>query len=383
MAFLNWLKREPLYWLLAALPVAVGLDWSGINELWVFILAGVAIIPLAGLMGRATENLAERMGPGIGGLLNATFGNAAELIIAFLALQKGPDFYPLVKASITGSIVGNILLILGISIFAGGIRYPRQTYNATAVSLGSTLMGLAAIGLVVPAIYVQVAAAESPAHRAPDIAHLSEEISAILIFAYLASLFFSLKTHRHLFAGDPDTLPKGVGHHSPEWGVRKSLILLVVATVGVAWMAELLIGAVEHASEALGMTKVFVGVIVIAIVGNAAEHSTAVLVAMKNKMDLTFAIAIGSGMQVALLIAPILVFASMFMHEQVLDLHFSLLEVIAVVVSVGTLALIAPDGETHWMEGLLLLAVYVILALAFFHLPEPAAASSQLANPHS
>jgi Ca2+:H+ antiporter len=361
---------EPLNLLLIALPIAVVLEWSHAPGLWIFVAAGVAIIPLAGLMGRATESLSEVLGAGLGGLLNATLGNAAELIIAIFALWKGPAMYPLVKASITGSIVGNILLILGLSMFVGGVRHTKQTFNATAANLGSTLLGLAAISLIIPSIFFEVVKADSSLSDPLAIAHLSEEIAVVLIVVYVLSLIFSLRTHKHLFAGDEAELPTTGERHQPEWSPRTAMSVLLTATVGVAWMAEMLVGAVEPACEAIGMNSIFVGVIVIAIVGNAAEHSTAVLMAWKNKMDLAVNIAVGSSIQVALLVAPILVFTSLVMgHPTVLDLHFTLLEVISVVIAVGTLALVAPDGQTHWMEGIMLLAVYLILALAFYHLP--------------
>jgi Ca2+:H+ antiporter len=367
---LRGLVREPLVWLLALMPLALILKWSGVGDLWVFLVSGLAIVPLAGLMGRATENLAETLGAGIGGLLNATFGNAAELIIALIALAQGPAMYPVVKASITGSIIGNILLVLGLSILLGGLKYQQQSFNRTAASMGATLLALASIGLVVPTIYYLLA---SGAGLSPEetigLEHLSEEIAAILAFIYLLSLVFSLRTHRHLFAGPEEQLPTTGQHHQPEWKRTTSITVLLLATAGVAWMSELLIGSVEAAAHTLGMNQIFVGVIVVAVIGNAAEHSTAVLVALRNKMDLSVNIAVGSGIQIALFVAPVLVFASMIMNEHPLDLHFTLMETITVLLSVGVLALVCQDGETHWMEGVMLLGVYVILALAFFYLP--------------
>lgn len=369
---LRGLVKQPLYWLLAALPVAVALRWSHGGDLWIFLASAAAIIPLAGLMGRATESLAETLGSGIGGLLNATFGNAAELIIALIALVNGPAMYPLVKASITGSIIGNILLVLGLSFLAGGLKYARQEFNRTAASMGATLLALATIGLVVPTLYFYVftrGARPGPEELA-NIEFLSEEIAVILAGIYVLSLVFTLWTHQHLFAGPEEEVQK---QHLPEWSRTTSLAILLSATAAVAWMSEMLVGSVEHAAEALGMNQVFVGVIVVATIGNAAEHSTAVLMAMKNKMDLSVHIAVGSGIQIALFVAPALVFASMLMgHAQPLDLHFTTMEMITVILAVGVLALVAQDGETHWMEGVMLLGVYVILALAFYHLPHVA-----------
>jgi Ca2+:H+ antiporter len=357
------------------MPVALALQVFHVGDLWIFVFSGLAVVPLAGLMGRATENLAETLGAGVGGLLNATFGNAAELIIALLILWRGPEMYPLVKATITGSIIGNVLLVLGAAILLGGLSYQRQKFNRTAASMGATLLALACIGLVMPTMYYYLFRAE--ADLSPEELHnvefLSEEIAVILAVIYLLSLVFSLWTHQHLFGGPEHDLPTTGKHRQPEWDRTTSLIVLLVATAGVAWMAHMLVGTVEHAGQALGMNQVFLGVIVVAVVGNAAEHSTAVLVAMKNKMDLAVHIAIGSSIQIALFVAPVLVFASMFMgHSHPLDLHFTPLELIAVIVAVGVLALVSQDGESHWMEGAMLLAVYIILALAFYHLPAQA-----------
>jgi Ca2+:H+ antiporter len=292
--------------------------------------------------------------------LNATFGNAAELIIALMALRAG--LYDVVKASITGSIIGNILLVLGLAVLCGGIKYQRQTFNRTSAGIGATLLVLSAIGLVVPAIFhhiVRDTAAERE-HR------MSLEIAVVLFVIYLASLFFSLKTHRHLYTGEP----AGEGHFAAggAWSIKKSVIVLGIATTGVALMSETLVGAVEATATALGFTEVFVGVILVAVIGNAAEHSTAVLVAMKNQMDLAVNIAIGSSIQVALFVAPVLVFSS-YAFGRPMDLVFSTFEVLAVTIAVAVATLVALDGESNWMEGAQLLGVYVILGLAFYFLP--------------
>jgi Ca2+:H+ antiporter len=390
---LRGLVKEPMTWGLAFVPLAVILEVTHAGGLWIFLACCAAIIPLAGLMGRATENLAETMGPGIGGLLNATFGNAAELIIALMFLWKGPAIFQtaeglpdlarvhdLVKATITGSIIGNILLVLGLAMLCGGFFHKRQEFNRTAASMGATLMALATIGLIFPTLhfYLVPAMQGQPLGAPPDAAALenvellSEEIAGILAFIYLLSLLFSLRTHQHLFAGPAEQLPTTGPHHQPEWSRSTSLVILLLATVLVAVMSEFLVESVKHAGEAFGMNEVFIGVIVVAAIGNAAEHSTAVLVAMKNKMDLAVNIAIGSSLQIALFVAPVLVFAGLLMgHEQAMDLHFTPMEVAAVVLSVGVLALVCQDGETHWMEGVMLLGVYVIIALAFYHLPRP------------
>lgn len=370
---LRGLAGQPLYWLLAALPVAVGLELLHAGGLWIFFASAVAIIPLAGLMGRATDSLAKALNPGIGGLLNATFGNAAELILALFALARGPEMYPLVKASLTGSIIGNVLLVMGVAIVAGGFRYRKQRFNRTAAGMGATLLALASVGLIMPALYYYLFRIKGivNAEETHRIEFLSEEIAAVLAVIYLLSLVFTLVTHRDLF-GSEGTEEGSTGEgRQPEWRWGTALIVLVMATAGVAWMSEVLVGTVEQARTALGMSEVFVGVIVVAVIGNAAEHSTAVFMAVKNEMDAAVQVAVGSGIQVALFVAPVLVFASMFMgHTHPLDLHFSLLETVAVVIAVGVLALVCNDGETHWMEGAMMLGVYVIVALAFYHFPE-------------
>ncbi|MCP3905815.1 MAG: calcium/proton exchanger [Planctomycetes bacterium] len=345
--------------LLVFVPGAIVLRLAGVGDVWIFAAACLAIIPLAGWMGRSTEHLASHYGAGIGGLLNATFGNAAEMIIALFALREG--LHGIVKASLTGSIIGNVLLVLGLSVLCGGLRHRRQTFNRTAIGLGATLLALSAVGLVVPAIFHLLASGD--AAGAAHEQDLSLAIAVVLFVAYAFSLVFSLRTHSDLFGGDDH------GTHGEPWSKRRSIIVLVAATALVALMSELLVKSVEHAAETVGMSKLFVGVILVAVIGNAAEHSSAILMAMRNKMDLAMHIAIGSGIQIALFVAPLLVFVSYaFDPSNPLNLLFSHFEVIAVVLSVFVVALVAHDGESHWMEGVLLLAVYVILGIAFFYL---------------
>jgi Ca2+:H+ antiporter len=347
------------------------LHWSGVA---VFACAALAIVPLAGAMGAATEALARRFGAGVGGLLNATFGNAAELVIALAALRRGLD--DIVKASLTGSILGNSLLVLGIALFAGGLRRERQTFDRAAASMGSTLLALAAIGLVVPALFNVVASsavARSALTAAQEVLRerdLSLEIAVVLFAAYLSSLVFSLGTHRHLYAGEPGTREHGSdGAGRGRASTWRPVLMLLGATLLVAWMSELLVGAVEEASHTLGLTPVFVGVIVVATIGNAAEHSTAVWMAMRNQMDLALNIAIGSSIQIALFVAPLLVFVSYFMGRAPMDLRFTPFEVVSVAIAVAAVNLVAQDGESNWLEGALLVAVYVILGMAFYFLP--------------
>ena len=361
---------QPLDWLLLAAPAALAIKfvpgWQ--NDTLLFAIAALAVIPLAGWLGRATEQLAERAGPGVGGLLNATFGNAAELIIGLLALSHG--LIGVVKASITGSIIGNILLVLGASMLAGGFRFSRQRFNQTAARVSSTSLTLAAIGLIIPTIF-HLAADQQPGGWSPQAEQrLSVAIAAVLFVTYLLSLVFSLVTHKDLFAGDAPAAGQSTGHRAPTWSVTKSLIVLTVSTVLVAIMSELLVGSVESARQGLGLTEVFVGVIVVAIIGNAAEHSTAISVALKNKMDLSLGIAIGSSLQIALFVTPALVFAS-YLFGRPMNLEFSFPEIAAVVLSVWIVGEISGDGECNWLEGAQLLSVYVIIAILFFFLPEP------------
>jgi Ca2+:H+ antiporter len=366
----TWRKMaEPLDWLLVAVPVALAIrfvdGWR--NDTLLFIVAGIAVIPLAGWMGRATEHLGTRAGPGVGGLLNATFGNAAELIIALMALSQG--LIGVVKASITGSIIGNILLVLGASMIAGGLRFSRQRFNETIARLAATSLSLAAIGLIIPTVF-HVAAARLPGGWSPQAElRLSVAICVVLFATYLFLLVFSLVTHKEMYAGDPHATES---HKAGDtWPVSTSIVVLLVATALVALMSEFLVGSVEAARKDLGLTETFVGVIIVAIIGNAAEHSTAVTVAYKNKMDLSLGIAIGSSVQVALFVTPVLVFASIFLGKP-MNLEFSLPEVAAVVLSVWILSEISGDGECNWFEGVQLLSVYVIIAILFFFLPEPA-----------
>ena len=357
----SFLIEHGLDALLVFIPIAVILHYSHAPGFWVFAASGVAIIPLAGWMGKATEALSEKLGAGIGGLLNATFGNAAEMIIAFQGLRAG--LTEVVKASITGSILGNILLVLGLSILAGGLKHKTQKFNTTAATMSATLMALSAIGLLVPAVFHLITGGEVAQERERAEANLSLEICVVLFATYILSLVFALRTHKDLYLGTSHPHAESVAMRP-----KAAALILVVATGLIAWMSELLVGAVEPASHALGLTQVFVGVIVVAIVGNAAEHSTAILVAMKNQMDLAYHIAVGSSMQIALFVAPALVFLS-YAIGRPMNLLFTSFEVVTVGLAVLIVSLVAVDGESNWMEGVLLLAVYLIFAIAFFFLP--------------
>ncbi len=354
-----------LYVLLLAVPAAFVVHWLAAGPVLTFLVSGLGIVPLAAVMGRATEALGTRLGPQVGGLLSATFGNAAELILGLAALNRG--LVAVVKASITGSIIGNGLFVLGLSLLVGGLRNGRQTFDRTTVGLQSTLLALAAIGLIIPSVLARVLTARQEVN-------LSEEVAAVFLITYLLSVIFSLLGQHKRDEEDPVSAPREK-EEAPSWGPWLAVGILVGATALVALLSEFLVGAIETARDqgvlaAWGMTETFIGVILVAVMGNAAENSSAVLMAYRNKSDLALHIAVGSSLQIALLVMPVLVFASLLVAPQPLDLHFSLLELLAVGASVLVVHMVAADGQSHWMEGVLLVGVYVILALAFFHLPE-------------
>jgi len=369
--------KPSLDWLLIFVPISIALRFipSFDNPTALFICSCLAIIPLAGWMGKATEHLAEHLGQGIGGLLNATFGNAAELIIALFALSKGLD--GVVKASITGSIIGNMLLVLGFSLIAGGAKFKTQKFDRTAASTSATALTLAAIALLIPTIFHLVAAQVPVAQGGwtpQKEQNLSLAIAVVLIITYGFTLYFSLVTHKDLFVGEAmQGAAQEVGHEEEasgdHWTKGKSIMVLLGATAFVALISEFLVGAVEAARGALGFTEVFVGVIVVAVIGNAAEHSSAIMMAMRNKMDLSLGIALGSSLQIALFVAPVLIFAS-YLFGRPMNLEFTIPEVVAVIGSVIIAQQIASDGESNWIEGLQLLAVYAILAILFYYLPD-------------
>ncbi len=310
-------------------------------------------------MGRATEHLAERTGEAVGGLLNATFGNLAEIVIAVLALRQG--LAGVVKASITGSIIGNSLLVLGMSMLAGGLRYPNQTFSARGARVRATTLTLAAVALIAPAAFHHLSTGAVTAER-----HLSLAIAVILLVTYGLSLLFALHTHAGYFTRQETEARLSTGS---TWSLTRSLLALGGSTAVVAWLAEILVGSVEPTARALGMTEVFIGIVIVAVVGNAAEHSTAVMMALEDRMDLALGIAIGSSTQIALFAAPMLVFVSCVVGPAPMDLVFIPAEVISVGLSVVVVSLVAEDGESNWLEGVQLVAVYGILALLFYFLP--------------
>ncbi|WP_433741058.1 calcium/proton exchanger [Pseudomonas putida] len=352
-----------LYWMLVFVPISIVLEFvAPERHLLVFLAAALAIVPLAGWLGQATEQLAERSGEGVGGLLNATFGNATELIIGLSALRAG--LYDVVKASIVGSIVGNILLVLGASMLAGGLRHHEQQYNVSGARSQATLLTLAAIALILPAAYNAAVAPRNPQGLAP----LSLYISLVLLMVYGLFLVYSLVTHKSLFSGNVDF--EQSSDHPPLWSAGKALLVLGVATVLIAWVSEILVGAIEPSARELGLSNLFVGLFVVAILGNAAEHASAVSAALKNRMDLALSIAIGSSVQVALLVAPVLVLASLVLGPASMDLAFSGGLVLSVLVAVLITGQVAGDGRSDWLKGVQLLAVYLILGLAFFFTPD-------------
>jgi Ca2+:H+ antiporter len=358
------------YLLVPLIPLAIVLDVIGADAIAIFFVSAGGVIPTAALMGRATEELAHRSGPGIGGLLNVTFGNAPEIIIALFALGSG--LHEVVKASLIGSMLGNILLVLGASMFVGGLGRDRQRFDRTAASAQSTMLLLAAVALVMPAIFELIAGNGLPLpgdeirDYPSDVEHLSLAVAAVLMATYIAGLFFSLKTHRDLFNPDysAGAAVDDEEAHEP-WTVRRSVIMLAIAGVAVGVMSEILVGSISEAAKGVGLSEFFIGVIVVAIVGNAAEHWVAVLVARKDKMDLAVNISIGSSAQIALFAAPLLVFCSFFLGPHPMALVFNGFEVGAVVLAVMIANHVTNEGESTWFEGLQLLAVYLVLGLTF------------------
>jgi len=355
------------YLLVPFIPVAIGLELAHANASLIFGASALGVIPTAALMGRATEELAARSGPGIGGFLNVTFGNAPELIIAFFALREG--LQEVVKASLVGSILGNILLVMGAAMLVGGLRRDRQKFDRTAASVQSVMLLLACVALIMPAIYQLVIGGGLPSPTdeseqfSSDLEKMSIGVAVVLLATYVAGLFFSLRTHKDLFNpehGEEDH----VGDH---WSVRKSVIALAIAGVAVGVMSEILVGSISEASESIGLSPFFVGIIVVAIVGNAAEHWVAIYFAARDKMDLAVNIAIGSSAQIALFAAPVLVLISFFVGPFPMALVFNGLELGAIVLAILIANQVTQEGESTWFEGLQLLAVYAVLGLVFFY----------------
>jgi len=345
-----------LRWLLLFIPVAAAASFRGAPAVVVFALSALAIIPLSALLGEATEQLAGHAGPVVGGVINASLGNLAELIIGVLALRAG--MVDLVKASITGSILGNLLLVLGAAQLAGGLRFKSQRFSRHLAGMNTSLLVIAVVGLVVPALFH--VAHPDPAHRLT--VRMSEFVAALLMVGYALSLLYSMGTHRAVFGEGGEVAH---GEHAPAWSIRNTVLVLAAVSAGLGWMSELLVGATQGAVASTGLSEFFVGIILVPIIGNAAEHSSAVMLAVKARMDLALGIALGSTVQVALLVAPLLVFAGLLMGQP-MDLAFTPFEVAGVALAVWIASVIVQDGESNWLEGSFLLLVYGVLGVAFY-----------------
>ncbi|MEA2186642.1 MAG: Ca2+:H+ antiporter [Solirubrobacteraceae bacterium] len=355
------------YLLVPFIPIAVALELAHAEATLIFAAAAAGVIPTAALMGRATEELSHRAGPGIGGFLNVTFGNAPELIIAFFALKEG--LQEVVKASLIGSILGNILLVMGAAMLVGGLKRERQTFNPTAASVQSSMLLLAAVALVMPTIFQLVhggglpRVGEKVVDFGSDLEQMSLVVSIILLGSYAAGLVFSLRSHRALF--NPT---HGAEEHMDEpWSVRTAVITLASAGVAVGVMSEILVGSISEASASIGLSEFFVGLIVVAIVGNAAEHWVAIYFAARDKMDLSVNIAIGSSAQIALFAAPVLVLISFFVGPNPMALVFNGFELGAIFLAILIANHVTHDGESTWYEGFQLLAVYAVLGVVFLY----------------
>jgi Ca2+:H+ antiporter len=357
---------RPVHFLGVFIPVAVVLELAHASPSLVFGAAALGVIPCAAVMGEATEAIAAKSGPGIGGLLNVTFGNAPELIIAFFALLEG--LQEVVKASIVGSIIGNILLVLGAAMVVGGAKRDKQTFSQTAANAQAAMLMLALAALIFPAVFQLVhggglpGVGEERVDFGTELEHLSLAVGIILLLSYVAGLLFSLKTHRAVF--NPFEGEEEEQHH---WQVRTAAIMLAISAVLVGLMSEILVGSISDASEAIGLSEFFVGVFIVAIVGNAAEHWVAVLVAAKDKMDLAVNIAVGSSAQIALFVAPVLVLASFVVGPAPMALVFNGYELGAMLFAVLIAQLVTHDGESNWFEGVQLLALYAVLGFVFYY----------------
>lgn len=364
-------KASAIYFLLIFVPVALALEFAHADHLLLFAVTAIALIPLAKLIGDSTEHLSTHYGATTGSLLNVTFGNAAEIIIAIVAISAG--LLDLVKASITGAILGNILLIFGLSILTGGFKYKEQRFNRENVGFQSSMLFIAVIGLAVPTL-IATTALPGPENQ-ENLQLLSDSLAFILLAVYILGIVFTFFTHRHLFvqrealeeatAGESRLSAESAVGHGGHWSKKKSFILLAASMAGVIAVSEILVGSVEETGEELGFGELFVGAIIVGIVGNAAEHSSAIMLARKGKIELSIGIAAGSGTQIALFVVPILVFAGIAMGQP-FTLVFTLFELATILLGAIILNLIVHDGKTNWFEGVMLTAVYIIMAIGFF-----------------
>lgn len=344
-----------LRYLLIFIPISFIAKFMHASGTIMFLLACLSIIPLAGLMGEGTEEISFYTGPKIGGFLNGTFGNATELIISFFALKKG--LFEVVKSSIAGAVIGNVLLVIGASMLAGGLKFKTQKFNQKVTEVTSSMLLFSVIGLCVPAIFTHTVDESLLAARYEG---LTLFVAAVMAIIYALSLFFSFNTHKHLYANDVENMEEG----KAKWSLTKSVIILVVATVLIAIESEFLVNGIEPITQKLGWSELFVGIILIPIIGNAAEHSTAVVMALKNKMDVSLEIALGSSLQIILFVAPVLIFLSLLFTP--MSIVFNPFELVALIVCVLIANRVSQDGESNWLEGVQLLAAYLILGASFF-----------------
>jgi Ca2+:H+ antiporter len=363
------LLRPSINWLFAFIPVSVVLDRLDVSPAVVFFSAALAIVPIARLIVMSTEQIATRTGDAVGGLLNATFGNAPELIITLVALKAG--YVDMVRAALVGAILANVLLALGVAFFLGGLRHHDQEFNPLAARMYGTMMLLAALSMVIPSGFHSYFVPEGVL---PQEQTLNLAIALVLLAAYALYLLFSLRTHREAFASVQGT--SAAHEEGRRWSVPRAVGSLVGASVGAAWMSEILVGAAEGTGEALGMSDVFIGIVFLAIVGGAAESGSAIVVARKNRMDLSVGIAMGSSIQIALFVAPVLVLASLFVGPQPLMLSFSRAEFGLLFLGVLIGAIICGDGRSNWFKGVQLIALYALIAFMFYFMPEAATMES-------
>lgn len=344
-----------LKFFLIFIPISFIAKFLHLSDTIMFLLACASIIPLAGLMGEGTEEISFYSGPKIGGFLNATFGNATELIISFFALKEG--LFDVVKSSIAGAVIGNVLLVIGASMLAGGIKYKSQKFNQKVSEVTSSMLLFAVLGLCIPALFTH---SVDPSLLNTRYEGLSIFVAIVMIIIYILSLYFSFSTHKHLYVTEEESSEE----HTAKWSLKKAIIVLIASTVLIAIESEFLVGGIDAITASLGWSEFFVGIILIPIVGNAAEHSTAVVMALKDKMDVALEIALGSSLQIILFVAPILIFISLFFIP--MSIVFNQFELIALIASVVIANRVAHDGESNWLEGIQLLAVYLIIAACFF-----------------
>ena len=355
-------KSSAIYFLLVFAPIAVVLNLVGADHLILFAMAIIGLIPLAKLIGDSTEHLATHYGATLGSLLNVTFGNAAEIIISVVAINAG--LIELVKASITGSILGNIMLIFGLSLIAGGVKHKEQIFNRENAGLQSSLIFLAIIGLAIPTILSATVLKPIDLVSQLKLQILSDVLAIVLICVYVAGILFTFFTHKHLFVA-PGGAEEVLEQNHNRWSKRKSFLILGASMVGVVAVSEILVGSVEETSKQFGFGELFVGAIIVGIVGNAAEHSSAILLARKGKIDLSIGIAAGSGTQIALFVVPFLVMVGIILGQP-FTLEFTLYELATLFLAAIIMNLIAHDGKSNWFEGIMLTAVYLIIAIGFY-----------------